>query len=366
MGVENNALYIRESSKPIICLSDNIAVVNAAKKIEKGLFSASPRLQTLVTATQRYKPEFKHISGKLPTSLIAVADHCSRNPVDCTTKGCKVCDLSKDPDTSFSTIRQVQTSNLLDVKSSKSTWLEIQESSDELRMAAVHIKAGTKPSKKNNSVGRVKKLVSIGTINHQGLLIVKKDLPMELNQAELIVVPSEFALSVMTLLHNDTHLNHPNPHQMKLLVRRKFFFFNIGKLTETVFNNCLQCTARKKLSQEIVKLETQTKQSKPGEFCNADVLLRDKRKILVVRDNLTSFTQTKFIDSEKKEDLRSGLASLINPIKSNTVTTVRVDPHSTFKALKEDKLLKQINITLEIGHEKNLNKNTVAEKAIQE
>ena len=127
----------------------------------------------------------------------------------------------------------------------------------------------------------------------------------------------------------------------------------------------MQCTARKKISQEIVKLETQTKPSKPGEFCNADVLIRDKRKILVVRDNLTSFTQTKFIDSEKKEDLRSGLASLINPIKSNTVTTIRVDPHLSFKALK-DKLLKQINITLEIGHEKNPNKNAVAEKAIQE
>ena len=106
---------------------------------------------------------------------------------------------------------------------------------------------------------------------------------MELNQAELIVVPSEFTLSVMTLLHNDTHLNHPNPHQMKLLVRRKFFFFKVGKLTETVFNNCLQCTERKKISQEIVKLETQTELSKPGEFCNADVLVRDKRKNLLVR-----------------------------------------------------------------------------------
>ena len=56
---------------------------------------------------------------------------------------------------------------------------------------------------------------------------------------------------------------------------------------------------------------------------------------------------------------------MINPIKSNTVTTIRVDPHLSFKALK-DKLLKQINITLEIGHEKNPNKNAVAEKAIQE
>ena len=46
--------------------------------------------------------------------------------------------------------------------------------------------------------------------------------------------------------------------------------------------------------------------------------------------------------------------------------TVRVDPHSSFKALQDDKILKECNITLEIGDEKNKNKNGVAEKAIQE
>ena len=66
---------------PLIGLTDNSLVVEAAKKIKKGLYSASPRLETLITAVQRYGIDFRHISGKLPTDLINVADFASRNPV---------------------------------------------------------------------------------------------------------------------------------------------------------------------------------------------------------------------------------------------------------------------------------------------
>jgi hypothetical protein len=366
VAMEENSIYFRESSKPPICLSDNSSVVDAAKKISNGRFSASPRLQTLVTAVQRYNATFKHISGKLPTALIAVADFCSRNPVECSTPSCKICQLSRDPDTSFSTIRLSQLHSSLDPKSSRPAWKQIQESSNDLRRAAAHITSGTRPSKKDTKIKDIKKLVSKGTMSKDGLLVVKHHLPMDVQPVEQIVVPREFSLSVMTLLHNDPSLNHPSIHQMLELIKRKFYFFNQKNLAQTVYDNCLQCASRKKISPAIVSLETQTKPSKPGEFCNADVLVRNKQKILVVRDNLTSFTQTKFVNSEQKADLRSGLASLICPIKPNTPTQVRVDPHSTFKALKNDQTLHDMNIFLEVGHEKNKNKNSVAEKAIQE
>ena len=96
------------------------------------------------------------------------------------------------------------------------------------------------------------------------------------------------------------------------------------------------------------------------------MLVRSKQKILLVRDNLTSFTQTKSVLSEQKEDLRTGLITMLYFIKMNKKTTVRVDPHSSFKSLKHDKILEEHGIALEIGDEKNLNKNSVAEKGIQE
>ena len=72
------------------------------------------------------------------------------------------------------------------------------------------------------------------------------------------------------------------------------------------------------------------------------------------------------IQSEQKEDLRSGLLTLVYPFKTQQPTTIRVDPHTSFQALKEDKILKEHGISLEIGDKKNVNKNSVAEKGIQE
>ncbi|MES9971553.1 MAG: hypothetical protein ABW092_16090, partial [Candidatus Thiodiazotropha sp.] len=48
------------------------------------------------------------------------------------------------------------------------------------------------------------------------------------------------------------------------------------------------------------------------------------------------------------------------------IAVVRVDPAPGFIALKDDSLLKQLLINIEIGRVKNVNKNPVAEKAIQE
>ena len=104
MAIEDNSIYIRESNHPLICLSDNSVVVDAAKKMKKGLYSPSPRLQSLVSAVQKYNVRFHHISGKLPSDLINVADFASRNPIDCSKDKCQICGPSQYPDYSFSTI----------------------------------------------------------------------------------------------------------------------------------------------------------------------------------------------------------------------------------------------------------------------
>ena len=127
VSLQEYSIYIRESNLPIICLSDNIAVVEASKKIARGQFSASPRLQTLITAMQRYRAEFKHISGKLPTDLINVADFISRNPIECKMEECRICLMSKNPDTSYSTVRSTQVSSGSLILSRKA-WREMQSS----------------------------------------------------------------------------------------------------------------------------------------------------------------------------------------------------------------------------------------------
>jgi hypothetical protein len=196
-----------------------------------------------------------------------------------------------------------------------------------------------------------------------GLLVVKETMPMEIQQVELIVVPREFSLSIMTLLHNE---DHPSINQMIEVSKCRFFIFDRKEVSQEIYDRCLECMSRKKVSPFLLSLQTETKADCPGTHCNADVLARNKQKILLLRDNLTSYTLTKILKSELKEDLREGLIELTSFLKICKKTKIRVDPHPSFQALTHDKTLDDYGIELEIGNEKNINKNAVAEKAIQE
>ena len=132
MAIEDNSIYVRESNNPLICLSDNSTVEDAAKKIKKGLYSSSPRLQSLVSAVQRYNVSFHHISGKLPSDFINVADFSSRNPIDCSRDNCQICGPSQHPDYSFSTVNFMDSSTLPII--SKKAWLKIQLSSRDCKI----------------------------------------------------------------------------------------------------------------------------------------------------------------------------------------------------------------------------------------
>ena len=74
------------------------------------------------------------------------------------------------------------------------------------------------------------------------------------------------------------------------------------------------------------------------------------------------------IENEQHDTLRARVLQLlmsIHPIDGPPVT-VRADPAPSFQALVDDPYLKEHNITLNLSHHKNKNKNPVAECAIQE
>lgn len=100
----------------------------------------------------------------------------------------------------------------------------------------------------------------------------------------------------------------------------------------------------------------------------ADVLKRNKQLILVLRETSTSYTVASFIENEKRDTVRDSLICLcmeLHPIHGPPAI-VRVDPAPCFLALRDDDILRKVNITLDIGRIKNVNKNPVAEKAISE
>ena len=118
---------------------------------------------------------------------------------------------------------------------------------------------------------------------------------------------------------------HPSISRLIESAKRKYFIFNLNSIAEKVVKECKICESKKKLPKEVIRFETETKVEIPGTFFNADVLNMDRKKILVIGDNLTSFTQTKFVENEQKNSLRNGLLEVIYRLKPNMECTVRVD-----------------------------------------
>jgi hypothetical protein len=70
---------------------------------------------------------------------------------------------------------------------------------------------------------------------------------------------------------------------------------------------------------------------------------------------------------KKRETIKEALIYLYRVTSPRWIPTViRVEPVPAFTGLQSDESLRRLNIVLKIGRVKNVNKNIVVEKAIQE
>ena len=97
-----------------------------------------------------------------------------------------------------------------------------------------------------------------------------------------------------------------------------------------------------------------------------DVIQRSRQFILLIRECITSFTSACIIPDEKRSSLRSGLLQLILPLHAVNAATARTDPAPGFQAITRDHSFIEFNISFDLGQSKNINKNPIAEKAVQE
>ena len=247
-------------------------------------------------------------------------------------------------------------------------WKDIQNSSTDLRKAAALMEAGKVPHRKEKRTTDVSRYLRYCTLDTRGLVVAKnedKRQPFLISKEKRIVIPKEFAVTYATILHKK--FNHPNKTQMMRMFNRKFFMLNAEEVISQVTNACIYpCKALKQLPKESFTYQTETKPEIAGSYFNADVLQEAKQKILVLRDNLTSYTDAMFIKDETKKTLRDALFILTSKLRADRLVTVRVDAQSALKSLEKDEQLKSDEIQLDIGSAKNKNKNAVAEKAIRE
>ncbi|CAC5380848.1 unnamed protein product [Mytilus coruscus] len=182
----------------------------------------------------------------------------------------------------------------------------------DLRRTVAHLRQGTRPSKKLTNIKDIKRYLNVASLVNDGLLVVKRNLPFAPCR-ELIIVPRQ----TPKVRKEQNSTNPP----------------------ETI-----------------------------GSSFAADVLKRERQLVFVLRECVTSYTFTKLFDSERHQDLRDAIIQLLAEVHplNGPIAVFRTDPASGFKTLVKDELLARQRITIELGRPKNVNKNSVAEKAIQE
>ena len=356
--------YIVQSKHRTQVLTDNKPCVDAYRKLLRGQFSSNARLSTFLSSVSRHHVLIQHLSGaaNLP------ADFASRNPVICNEPKCQICSFSKSIDECVVrglTIRDVVEGRQQLPFTSRKAWLLTQSECRDLRRTRAHLLQGTRPTKKENTVKSVKRYLGKVDIASDGLLIVRSTNKLA-PQKEAIVIPEGVLPGLLTALH--LRLSHPSTAELSKVFKRYFWALNADQAILSAYHTCHTCASLQKFPTVLVPQSTSDPPAGIGSQFAADVMVRERQKILIVREYVSSLTRGRIIQSEREDDLREGVIQLISDMVTldGPPAVVRTDGAPGFRSLIEDTALLDHRITIEVGRTKNVNKNPVAEKAVQE
>lgn len=361
-AVKHFELDIINSCNQTIILTDSRPCVLSYEKLCRGEFSSSARVSTFLSIVSRYHVKVMHIKG-IENGLV---DFTSRNPIECEESSCQLCKFVNQVDDSV--VRQCSVKDVLESSasvpfSSRNSWHEIQQSCQNLRRTAAHLKQGTSPSKKQTRIKDVKRYLNVVKIAKDGLLVVTKQDPLRQSQ-EKIVVPRQYLHGLLVSIH--LKLLHPSKMQLKKVFTRAFYALDVDRAIEAVTQSCHTCTSLQKMPTSFLEQSTTIPEFVGSDFA-ADIIKRAGQMILVVRENISAFTVAKFVRNEQASTLKEELLILCGILRSKNgpEVKVKVDPASGWRSLSSG-ILKKVGIELVLGSEKNKNKNPIVDTAIKE
>jgi len=210
-AVNHFSAYIIQSAKNTCILTDSKPCVQAYEKLCRGEFSASPRVSTFLSTVSRYQASVRHIQGVANVP----SDFASRNPPECEDPKCQVCAFVIQTENSVvrsTSVEDILSGNARAPFTNRSTWAPIQAECSDLRRTKAHLTQGTRPSKKLTNIRDIKRYLQVATIAKDGLLVVKRNVPLS-SDRECIIVPRLAVDALLTALH--LQLGHPTEHQLK-------------------------------------------------------------------------------------------------------------------------------------------------------
>ena len=269
-----------------------------------------------------------------------------------------------------SVVRAISVKDILDGRgslpfTSRKAWLATQSECKDLRRAKAHLIQGTRPTKKETNIRSVKRYLNKVGLSSDGLLVVQH-CDVLAPSREAIVIPEEVLPGLLTALH--LRLNHPSLNELSRVVKRYFWAINVDRALELTSQSCHLCASLRKVPKSLIPESSSSPPESVGCSFAADVMNRERQKILVVREYVSSLTRAAILPSEKHEDIRSAVISLIHDIipLEGPHAIVRTDNAPGFQPLVNDQLLESNRIHIDLGRIKNKNRNPVAERAIQE
>ena len=362
-GTAIEAFYeiIKEAKKPVIICPDSKPVCDATKLLQKGKFSLSPRIQTFLNNIGKINCEVQHVSGK--SGQNHVADFQSRNTPTCNAEICQLCNyVSDQSDTIIDT--KISAAKVDIPYANRDAWRNVQTADKAINLAKTAISTGQLISKKGGKINSdARKIVSCAKIANDGLLVVHRAIPFSTDKEERIIIPSSYLTTLVNQIHNQN--NHPSKHQMKQLFDKYFFGVGVANIIDDKINSCPTCCSIKRLPNNNI-FTTTTNAKHPGTHFGCDVLKRAKQKIMVVRDQFSSYTVADFIKDETAESMEECIIRLVTPIRHTGKVVIRTDQATGFVKVKTSKNLDNLNINIELGNSLNKNSNAVVDKGIQE
>ena len=362
-GTAIEAFYdiIKESSKPVIICPDSKPVCDATKLLQQGRFSLSPRIQTFLNNMGKISCDVQHVSGK--TGHNKIADFQSRNTEQCNAEICQLCNYVSH-----------QSDTILDPRvgaiqeeipySNRQGWKSIQQQDKACILAKTALSTGQLISKKPGKVNTdARRILNQAKVSKDDILIVQRSINFSTEKHERIVVPSAYNQALLTQMHYKHE--HPTKSQLKSLFDKYFFGLGINIILDKLYDECSLCNSMKRLPKQEI-FTTTTNASMPGTHFVADVMRRSKQKILVIRDQFSSFTLAQFIETENHQDLQNAIIKMITPIRANDSVIIRTDQATGFQKMKNIKSLEDLKITLELSDDYSKNGTAVVDKGIQE
>lgn len=237
--------------------------------------------------------------------------------------------------------------------------MAVQSECPDLRRTHAHLAQGTRPSKKLTNIKDVKRYLQVASIADDGLLVVQRHNPLSPTR-ECIIIPRQALDGLLTALH--IQLGHPSCHQLKMVVKRYLFALDLDKAVSRVSEGCHSCAAIRNSPTARIDQSTLPPPEAIGQSFAADVMKRSRQLIFVLRETMTSYTCSLFLENERHQTVRDAIIKLCLEMRlmDGPPAVIRTDPAPGLKALLNDPLLKKHRVTIVLGQPKNPNKNPVA------